>query len=104
MTEFPPAFLKNLHSSFFNHILIIDMRGNEIMEVPDSFCKSLDKVHTLDLRHNKIKMVSEHIKAMMSLKILRLDFNQLTKLPDEVCDLLLIEELSVQQNRLTELP
>jgi Leucine-rich repeat (LRR) protein len=38
----------------------------------------------LDVRNNKISIVSEHIKALMNLKVLRLDNNQLKVLVAEV--------------------
>jgi Leucine-rich repeat (LRR) protein len=48
-------------------------------------------------------MISTHVKSMMNLKQLHFDDNQLTKMPDEVFNLRLLEELTVSHNRLQEI-
>jgi Leucine-rich repeat (LRR) protein len=48
----------------------------------------------LDLRANQIEELSHHIKAMASLKILKLDKNELTRLPDELYDIKILQELT----------
>ena len=58
-------------------------------------------IKKLDARNNKIKTISLHIKAMMRLTILRLDHNELTGLPNEICELALLEELSFSDNKLS---
>ena len=57
-------------------------------------------IRKLDARNNKIKNISPHIKALMQLTILRLDHNELVTLPNEVGDLLLLEELSFSDNKI----
>lgn len=48
-------------------------------------------------------MISIHVKAMMNLKQLHFDENQLTKLPDELFNLRLLEEITISHNRLQEI-
>lgn len=48
-------------------------------------------------------MISIHVKAMMNLKQLHFDENQLTKLPDELFNLRLLEEITMSHNRLQEI-
>jgi len=43
------------------------------------------------------------VKAMMNLKQLHFDENQLTKLPDELFNLRLLEEITMSHNRLQEI-
>jgi len=54
----------------------------------------------LNLSRNRLKVISTHVKSMMNLKQLHFDENQLTKMPDEVFNLRLLEELTVSHNRL----
>jgi Leucine-rich repeat (LRR) protein len=53
-------------------------------------------VETLDLRSNRIREISPYIKAMKSIKVLKLDKNELKSLPDELFDIKIIEELTFQ--------
>jgi len=48
-------------------------------------------------------VISIHVKAMMNLKQLHFDENQLTKLPDELFNLRLLEEITMSHNRLQEI-
>ena len=57
----------------------------------------------MNLSRNRLKMISTHVKFMMNLKQLHFDDNQLTKMPDEVFNLRLLEELTVSHNRLQEI-
>ena len=74
------------------------------MEIDGDFCQNFPCLERLDLRNNKIKSINPHIKAMMSLQVLRLDNNQLTQLIPQIGNLKLLEELSVSGNRLFEIP
>ena len=56
----------------------------------------LVNVKTLDLRSNRIREISPYIKAMKSIKVLKLDKNELKSLPDELFDIKIIEELTFQ--------
>ena len=88
----------------FDCLMVLDLQDNNIQELDGDFCKNLPNLQKLDLRNNKIKMISSHIKALMNLRTLKLDFNQLTCLISEVGNLKLLEELTVEGNRLNEVP
>ena len=59
----------------FDSLLILDLQDNNIQEIDGDFCKNLPSLQRLDLRNNKIKIISTHIKALMNLTSLKLDFN-----------------------------
>ena len=88
----------------FDSLLVLDLQDNNIQELDGDVCKNLPRLQKLDLRNNKIKTISTHIKALMNLTILKLDFNQLTALIPEIGNLRLLEELTVEGNRLHEVP
>jgi Leucine-rich repeat (LRR) protein len=48
----------------------------------------------LDLRANRISEISPHIKAMVSIRVLKLDKNELKRLPEELFDIKVLEELT----------
>ena len=64
----------------FRQLRLLDLQRNEIVELDESFCRNLPNLVHLDLRNNKLKIISEHLKAMMCLQVLRLDNNQLQTL------------------------
>ena len=88
----------------FDNLLSLDVRGNELTEIDENFCLNLTQLRKLDARGNKIKIVSPHIKAIMTLQVLRLDSNILEELPLEIGELIYLEELSFQYNRIKEVP
>jgi Leucine-rich repeat (LRR) protein len=66
------------------------------MVIDAEFCKSLPNVEVLDLRSNRLVEISPTIKAMMSIRVLKLDKNDLSILPEEVFDIIIMEELTFQ--------
>lgn len=58
--------------------------------IDGDFCKNLPNVQQLDLRANQIEEVSHHIKAMASLRVLKVDKNNLVRLPDELYDIIIL--------------
>lgn len=79
-----PKPLTHKNSPYFQNLLLIDFQNNDLIEIEANFCQNLPNLLELDLRNNKISIVSEHIKALMNLKVLRLDNNQLKVLVPEV--------------------
>jgi len=71
----------------FDSILVMDIWGNDITEIEGAICQNLPMIKKLDARNNNIKTISNHIKAMMQLTILRLDHNDMQQLPPEIGDL-----------------
>ncbi len=59
----------------FSNIIKINLSGNQIQELEDSVCLALTSIEQLDLRNNRLKVISKHVKAMMQLKQLYLDNN-----------------------------
>jgi Leucine-rich repeat (LRR) protein len=82
--EILPNPLCQKGSPYFQNLLLIDFQNNDLTEIEANFCQNLPNLLELDLRNNKISIVSEHIKALMNLKVLRLDNNQLKVLVTEV--------------------
>jgi Leucine-rich repeat (LRR) protein len=52
----------------FKNLLKLNLAGNLIVDFEEDVCRQLQSLEHLDLRNNKLKTVSPHIKAMMSLK------------------------------------
>ena len=51
----------------FEKLLELDIRGNEITKFEEEICKNLLNLKRLDARNNKLRDLSQHIKAMMQL-------------------------------------
>lgn len=62
----------------FERLLVLDLQNNNITELDGEFCQNFPCLERLDVRNNKIKTISAHVKALMSLTVLKLDGNQLT--------------------------
>lgn len=78
----------------FSNIIRLNLSSNKIFNLIGDFCKSLINVQVLDVRANRIREISPHIKAMSSLRILKLDKNELNWLPEEIFELKILEELT----------
>jgi Leucine-rich repeat (LRR) protein len=94
---------KAIQRMAFDQIVVLDIRGNEIVAIEENVCKNLSQVRKLDARNNRIREISSHIKAMMMLQNLRLDSNCLEELPQEIGELCYLEELSFSDNKVTDL-
>ena len=79
----------------FSNIIRLNLSSNKIFNINADFCKSLCNVQVLDLRANRIREISPHIKAMSSLRVLKLDKNELAWLPEELFDIKILEELTL---------
>jgi len=56
-----------LSAVLFENVVTLDLRGNDLTELDSALCMNMPNVTKLDLRNNRIKSISEHIKAMMKL-------------------------------------
>lgn len=65
--ETVPLPLRTQGMPFFQNIFVLDLQGNDIVEIDGIFCQNLPSLFHLDLRNNKIKTISEHIRALMNL-------------------------------------
>ena len=59
----------------FENVTHLDMQANDLSELDGYSCRNLDNLIVLDLARNRIKNVSDHLRAMMNLKILKLENN-----------------------------
>jgi Leucine-rich repeat (LRR) protein len=80
------------------------LANNQIVSIETEMCYQLTSLNYLDFRNNSIKVLNKHIKAMMQLKFVFLDCNQLSSFPEELCSLRLLEELTLSQNKITNIP
>jgi len=51
----------------FERLLVLDIQNNNISELDGDFCQNFPCLERLDARNNKIKTISPHVKALMSL-------------------------------------
>ena len=104
---FIPDVLKidnKVGQTVFRDVRYVDLSNNDVQEIEGSFCRNLEALTHLDLRNNRIKTISEHMRALMNLTVLRLDGNQLSNLPLSITSLRMLEELSLSGNRIEEIP
>ena len=94
---------KNVLNGVAERILHLDLRNNEIKHLENSVITSLTHLRSLDLRENKLEVLTEKISALTHLKFLKLDHNALTVLPLELFKLPL-NLLSVGDNSIFALP
>jgi ankyrin repeat protein len=84
-------------------ILHLDLRNNQIRYLENSLIPNLTHLRSLDLRCNKLEVLSEQISYLIHLKTLKLDHNLLTALPLEVFKLPL-STLTISDNSLFAIP
>ena len=73
----------------------LNLSSNQISVIDGEFCKNLPNVQQLDLRANQIREISTHVKAMVGIRVLKLDKNELSRLPEELYDIRILEELTL---------
>ncbi|RLN92891.1 hypothetical protein BBJ28_00021545 [Nothophytophthora sp. Chile5] len=77
---------------------------NALQSLPDGFFE-LQALSYLDLSHNQLQQdLSESFGALVNLKELALSANQLSRLPDSICQLENLEALRIEENALVALP
>jgi len=64
----------------------------------------LPNLRKLDLRNNSLTDLPKDFDLLESVCVLKLDFNLFDCLPDVVCDIPLLEDLSISNNQLISLP
>lgn len=63
LTNVPPCLGSKRNE--FSGLIKINLSGNQIQELDDSVCLALTSIEQLDLRNNRLKIISKHVKAMM---------------------------------------
>lgn len=99
--------LKFIEKSMFDKynlkILHLDLRDNHISHLENNVISILTHLRSLDLRNNKLEILTEKISCLDHLKVLKLDHNLLTGLPQELFKLPL-KSLTLSDNSLFSLP
>lgn len=94
---------KALLDGIAEKIFHLDLRNNEIQHLENSVISKLINLRTLDLRNNRMEILTEKVSCLIHLKVLKLDHNLLTALPLEVFSLPL-SALSIGDNSLFTIP
>ena len=89
MSEIPLPL--QCESERFSDLRVLDLSNNNIVELGDRACRTFYNLTDLNLSNNKLKSVSRHIRAVMNLRRLFLQKNQLTEVQPEICSLKLLE-------------
>ncbi len=82
----------------------LDLRGNELREIPGAMLGGLTQLETLVLMGNKLVKLPEEIGRLKNLRTLELSYNMLTRLPDTINLLKRLEALSLSANKLQGVP
>ena len=93
---------KNYFSQVWDRVLYLDLRSNQITHIASIF--SLSQLRSLDLRNNRIELLSEKVSSLKHLKVLRLDSNLLTSLPNQLFKLTNLQVLTLSNNSLFFVP
>ena len=99
-----PLFPRVMQMKPMMDITHLNIRENGITELDMKICQNLPCLERLDLQKNRLQHISSSVYLLERLKTLRLDFNLLEELPDEISRLSALEQLSVSHNKLTQLP
>lgn len=91
MIEIP----KQLIAATFRQVLFLDLSKNLLTLLTESLILSYPSLHTLILSGNKISFISPEIKKLRMLRVLRLNSNMLTMIPNEVGEILALEEINL---------
>lgn len=94
---------KSMFENYSSRILHLDLRDNQISHLENNVISILTHLRSLDLRNNKLEILTEKISCLKHLKVLKLDHNLLTVLPHELFKLPL-KSLTLSDNSLFSLP
>ena len=84
----------------------LNLAGNQIEDIPKSFCESslVDSLHTLDLSHNKLKIIKPWLCKLKNIVNLKLDNNEIVVLPAKLGSLKRLRNFTASKNQLRTLP
>lgn len=94
---------KSMFDKYSLKILHLDLRDNHISHLENNVISILTHLRSLDLRNNKLEILTEKISCLDHLRVLKLDHNLLTVLPQELFKLPL-KSLTLSDNSLFCLP
>ncbi|RHY33803.1 hypothetical protein DYB32_001402 [Aphanomyces invadans] len=84
----------------FVHMEHLNLSSNEIQELPSSMVL----LQVLDVEHNQLSTLPDTICQLKNLTVLRVGSNFLTTLPTQFCRMPKIKELDMKLNRMVALP
>ncbi len=96
-------YLPKMLSSKFAYQKIMDLRNQELTEIPD-FIWNFTQLEELYLDFNKISIITEKIISLSNLKILSISSNRITILPKNIGDMINLQKLNLNNNFLITLP
>ncbi len=79
--------LNNIVSLSLKNLQVVSLFRNNIEDIPEEVCKSLVNCQKFAIQQNKISIIPQTIKYMVSLDTLWLYDNRLLSLPDELNEL-----------------
>lgn len=74
----------------------LNLSQNRLTQYTADLALIMPSLQVLDLRANKLEEISSMIKDITQLRVLKLDKNELTRLPEEVYELGALQELTFQ--------
>ena len=84
----------------FATVVRLNLSSNKIQQLTAEICMSLPSLEWLDLRANKVAEISRAIKELSRMRVLKLDKNELQRLPEELYELRNLQELTFQENKI----
>ena len=98
--EFAPQFALAL-----TMLKCLDLSCNRFTDVPETLSEALPLLVELNMEHNAISTIGDHVSLLCRLRILRLGSNSLTKVSEVVGEALTaLTELCVESNQIELLP
>lgn len=91
-------------TSGMDQLRVYNLSYNRLTWLPESFGRDLRNLMELSVDNNRLKSLPESIVELTHLRVLRAEFNELTKLPEGLYRLDSLVELSIHNNKLEELP
>jgi Leucine-rich repeat (LRR) protein len=90
-------------SSLFPTLKKLNLRGNQLVCLPEDFCTRFTKLVALNISQNKLAYLPHDIGNMRQLQKLLAHTNELKSLPKSFCCIDLLEELNLADNQLQSL-
>ena len=95
--ELRSSAFKPLKTNRLKNLTFLDLEHNELTKCPSPIMKHLKELKTLNLGHNKIRIVSAQIFELSNLEILDCQYNTLTELSGQLGALGKLKKLSLRQ-------
>ncbi len=80
------------------------LNNNNLTRIPSSFLAPLSQLKSLNLSQNQLSYIPEEVCTLVRLEVLHLEENKLEVLPSRIGKLTNLQKLFVQRNQLNDLP